>query len=168
MRVPNAVFKSQLSMIPDGKSGVIVTLKTMRDITKRYKTSIPIRTLAVALTNGLRQKDWHGEIKALHEFVRDKIRYVRDITDVETLQMPDITLKIGAGDCDDKSMLLASLLESINHPTRFVAVGFRPDVYSHVYVESRIGNRWIPLETTEPVPMGWTPPNIKTRLVIHN
>lgn len=168
MQIANVVFTRQLSGIPDGKQGVIATLKAMRSIVKQYKTAIPVRTLAVALTNGNRQKDWLAEVKALHAFVRDKIRYVRDVVDVETLQTPDITLKTGAGDCDDKSMLLAAMLESIGHPTRFVAIGFQPDEFSHVYVESRVGNKWLPLETTEPVHIGWLPPNIKARLIIHN
>ncbi len=55
--------------------------------------------------------------KKLHRFVRDNIRYIKDIRDVETVAYPDITLQQGQGDCDDKSVLLASLLESIGHPT---------------------------------------------------
>lgn len=169
MRIqPNHVFTARLSEIPDGNAGIFHTLKVMKKLVNQYKKSIPVRTLAVSLTNGFRQKDWLNEIRALHAFVRDNIRYVRDIRDVETLQTPDITLKVRAGDCDDKSLLLASMLESIGHPTRFVAIGFQPNDLEHVYVETRIGQKWIPLETTEPVEIGWLPKNIRNRVVIHN
>lgn len=123
------------------------------------------------LTNALPQKKWIAEISALHRFVRDQIRYVKDINGVETVHTADAVLRIGSGDCDDKSVLLASLLESIGHPTRFVAVGFQPDHYSHVFVQTRIGKnpgKWLSLETTEPVAIGWEPKGIVSRIVKHN
>lgn len=140
----------------------------MREIVRKHgKTSEFIRRLAVALTNHLPQKDYVGQVKAYHAFVRDKIRYIRDINDVETLHFPEIVVERRSGDCDDKSILLASLLESTGHPTRFVAVGFTPGEFAHVYVETLIGNRWVPLETTEPVEIGWSPKNVQSRKIVH-
>lgn len=159
---------ARLGFIPEGREGTIATLRLMRDLVRRGKTSLNIRSLAVSLTAGVPSKDWLGEIRVLHRFVRDSIRYVRDIRDVETLHDPETVLKIGSGDCDDKAVLLASLLESIGHPTRFVAIGFVPEEYSHVYVETLIGKKWVPLETTEPVEVGWVPENVVSRLIIHN
>lgn len=164
----NKPLTSRLSLIPEGKAGTLETLKVMRELVRHGKRALPVRSLAVELTNGNDQKDWIAEVKALHAFVRDNIRYVKDVRDVETLHYPEIVLQIGAGDCDDKSVLLASLLESIGHPTRFVAIGFKPDDFVHVYPETMIGRAWIPLETTEPVEIGWTPKNIVSRLVVHN
>lgn len=146
-----------LQLIPEGIPGIMETLKIMSRIVKDYKKSLAVRTLAVSLTSDCRQKDWACEVASLHAFVRDQIRYINDITDVETVHTPDIILQQRAGDCDDKSLLLASLLESIGHPTRFVAIGFEPGVFSHVYTETKIGNNWIPLETTEDVEAGWQP-----------
>jgi len=103
------------------------------------------------------QKDYACEVKCLHAYVRDSIRYLQDPVDVERLQSADKTIELGAGDCDDKSILLAALLESIGHPTRFIAIGFEPEIYSHVYVETKIGAEWVPLETTESVEVGWEP-----------
>lgn len=161
-------LKSGLSMIPDGKPGTLATLKLMRSLTRQYKTSLPIRSLAVELTRGNAQKDWQGEVKSIQEFVRDRIRYVKDVVDVETLQTPDKTLLIGAGDCDDKSVLVAALLESIGHPTRFVAITFDDLDYSHVYPETLIGKSWISVETTEPVSVGWQPAGVLSRMIVHN
>ncbi len=148
---------STLQMIPDGVRGIDATLTAMSRIVKDYKKSMTVRGLAVALCAECQQKDWSCEVRSLHAFVRDEIRYINDICDVETIHTPEVILAQRAGDCDDKSILLACMLESIGHPTRFVAIGFSPNVFSHVYVETKIGNNWIPLETTEDVEMAWEP-----------
>jgi transglutaminase-like putative cysteine protease len=157
-----------LQAIPDGKAGTVATLKIMRQVAKAGKVSMPVRNMALSLISDLPQKDWFNELRLIHRFVRDQIRYVKDIRGVETVQTPDVTLSLKAGDCDDKSVLLAAMLEAIGHPTRFVAVGFKPDDFAHVYVESRIGTAWIPLETTEPVEVGWEPKGVVSRLTIYN
>lgn len=164
----NRPMSATLQAIPDGKAGTVATLKIMREITKAGKTSLPVRNLAIGLISHLQQKDYFNEIKTLHRFVRDQIRYVKDVRGVETVQTPDVTLAIRAGDCDDKSVLLAALLESIGHPTRFVAIGFKPDDFVHVYVETRIGTSWVPVETTEPVEVGWSPKGVVSRFVLYN
>ena len=142
----------------------------MRALTREGKKTLRIRERAGALTNGCGQKDYACEVKKLHAFVRDQIRYLGDINGVETVTSPEKTLDYGYGDCDDKSVLLASLLESIGHPTRFVAIGFESGIFEHVYVETLIGTRWIALETTEPVEAGWQPdPRIvRARMEMYN
>lgn len=141
----------------------------MSDLVKRGKKNPSIRQKAVTLTQSLDQKDYLGEIATLFAFVRDNIRYVRDIRGVETIHFPEQILDQEYGDCDDKAVLLSSLLESIGHPTRFVAVGFTgPDEYSHVFVDTKVGPGWLTLETTENVPMGWRPPGITAALPWYN
>jgi len=152
----------------DGVKGVEQTLALMRALVKRSKKHPVIRTLAVRLVNHLPQKDYVGEIRAIHRFVRDQIRYTRDIRGLETLQFPEITLKERAGDCDDKSVLVASLLESINVPTRFIAVGYEAGSFCHVLPQARVGSKWLSVETTEPVDIGWFPPNMKAKMIRHN
>lgn len=168
LQQPKRKLTSSLHAIPSGPEGVYHTLRVMRSMARTGKTDISIREKALQLTNGLNQKDWLSEIKNLHRYVRDNIRYIKDIRGVETVATPDITIQLGQGDCDDKAVLLASLLESIGHPTRFVAVGFFPGRYSHVYLESKIGNKWIGLETTEPVEVGWQPKGVMTRMQVYN
>jgi transglutaminase-like putative cysteine protease len=157
MHLSNQAIESRLGFISDGPAGIHETLVVMRDFVRDGKKLMSVRGKAIQLTNGLAQKDWTGEIRKLHAYVRDCIRYVGDVTDVETVQTPDATLRIGAGDCDDKSVLLCALLESLGHPTKFVAIGFTPGVYEHVYCETKVGERWIALEATEPVEAGWEP-----------
>ena len=132
----------------------------MRRLAREAKKRLPIVELARSLVGHLPPKDWAGEVDALHRFVRDEIRYIKDVRGVETVAIPEYTLQTGQGDCDDKSVLLASLLEAIGHPAKFVAIGFQPFRYNHVFVETKIGPRWVTLETTENVGMGWRPQHI--------
>lgn len=158
-----------LGELPPGERGTFATLTLMRGMVKQFKRAPAIRGLALDLIREVPQKNWGGEVRAIFNYVRDSIRYTRDVAGLETLQTPLITLEDEAGDCDDKSTLLASLLESVGHPTRFVAVGYTgPGEYSHVYVETRMGERWLPLDATMPHDVGWSPRPPAARLVVHN
>lgn len=135
----------------------------MARLAREASKTLPVRLAALQLVEKLPQHDRPGEIRALFEFVRDRIRYVRDIRGVETIQTPERTLQLKQGDCDDQSTLLAALLLSIGHPARFHAIGFRPGRFSHVFTEVYLGNRWIPLETTE----NWDPGRSSKSAVEH-
>lgn len=98
--------------------------------------------------------------------VRDRIRYVRDIRGVETLHTAEQVIRQRAGDCDDKSLLLAALLESIGHETQFEALGPAPGRFCHVLVKWWDVERkaWVPLETTAKVKAGWEPRGVRARM----
>jgi transglutaminase-like putative cysteine protease len=110
-----------------------------------------VRKVALDLVTDVAPHDDLGEIRRVWEYVRDGIRYVRDVANVDTLQGPRATLRILQGDCDDKAVLLAALLETIGFSTRFVVSATIPrHSYNHVYVETfvpKLGT-WIPLETS--------------------
>lgn len=161
---------SVLMDIPSGSEGVRRTLQWMHVLTMQGKVSPVIRQRAATLVNGFRSRDWLAEVSAIHAWVKDKIRYVRDISGVETLQTAEYTLANGFGDCDDQSVLLASLLESIGQHTRFVAVSFSPGLFSHVYVQVRHGNigPWLGAETIINKPLGWDPPGLVDVLFLEN
>ena len=145
--------------------GARQTLEEMAKLAREGIRDQRIRNAAVKITTqgflngtGLQQKDFEGEARRLHAFVRDQIRYVRDTDGIELLHDPATILEIGAGDCDDKAILLAALLGSIGAPTRFVAVAFEPERFSHVWLQVEINGRWVDLETTEPIPFGQSVP----------
>lgn len=140
----------------------------MRRLVREGKKNLRVRQTALSIVESIPEKDHAAEVKEIHEFVRDGIRYVRDINGVETIAEPDKLLQIGAGDCDDKSVLLASLLESIGYPTRFVAIGRFPGRFSHVLVEVNVNGKWVPLETTEQVNVGWFPPGRWNVMMVKN
>ena len=112
-----------LQGIHSGAKGTRQTLQAMAGFVRSDmgKLSPIIREMAVRLTMGCPQKDLVSEVKCIHRFVRDQIRYVRDINGVETVHTPEKVLEYGAGDCDDKTVLTAALLESIGYRTRIVA-----------------------------------------------
>lgn len=157
-----------LQKIPDGPAGIYATLKIMRRLARDGKTNLIVRYKTLAVVETLPSKAYGAEVEALFTYVRDHIRYVKDIAGVETVAAPQITLDLGQGDCDDQCVLLASMLESISHRSRFVALSLKPGIFSHVIVESKIGTNWVALDPTEPVPMGWYPPGVLNRMEMYN
>ncbi len=133
----------------------------MQGLVKSGRRDPFIRDLSANLVIGLAAKDFYGEAETIFNYVQSNVRYIQDINDVETLSPAQWVLSNGFGDCDDFSVLIASMLESIGHKCRFMAVSFEgPQDYSHVLVQTKIGNQWITADATEANPFGWQPPDI--------
>ena len=159
---------STLVDLPSGLAGVRSTLHYMVGLVRQYRTDLNVRTLAIELTRDCPEKDARAEVTALQRFCRDKIKYMRDIDEVETLQTPVQTLKLGVGDCDDKATLLGALLGSIGYPSRFCAIGVRGEFYSHVMCQARLGRGWVNCETiVKDVDIGWFPPDATSFMLAH-
>jgi transglutaminase-like putative cysteine protease len=158
-----------LGQLPDGAQGTRKTLQLMSALVRQYKKPGTLTwQSAHDLVREVPPKNWPAEVQALHEYVRDHIRYTRDTHGVETVQTPDATLDIGMGDCDDKATLLAAQLGAIGHPSRFVAIGRQPGKYSHVFVQTLLGTQWVSLDPTMNVPAGWTPKNVSAVMIANN
>lgn len=145
----------------DGRAGALQTLRVMRSLVDAYKVNPQIRQVATNLVHFTGPKDEVGEALELFNFVRDSIRYTRDIHNVETISTPEKTLAGRVGDCDDKATLLATLAEAIGFPTRFVLAGYSGDQYEHVYLQIYIydAQEWVNADATEMAPLGYAPPN---------
>ncbi len=154
--------------IPDGVEGVRATLSAMAQIARAWRHRAEVTETARRIIAAVPQKDHVAEMLAIFAFVQGNVRYTMDTNGVERLQTPDYTLAVMQGDCDDQSILLGALLESVGIPARFVAVGFSPDFFEHVYVETaplhERPNHWVALDPTEPNGAGWFPPDILTRI----
>ncbi len=151
--------RSVLGTIPDGPQGTRVTLRLMAGAIRRGRTVDAVRRLALGVVASVPSKNYGAELARIRSWVREHVRYTRDVRDVETLQTPEATLRIRQGDCDDHAILLGSLLESIGFRTRLVAIGRQQGQFGHVYLEAQVPRvGWISAETTEAVPLGWTPP----------
>jgi len=149
--------QSTLRWIPDGAAGIGATLDAMVALTRQYRTELMVRRLAEQIVAAVPGKSWGGEAEAVQNWVRNNVRYTMDVADVETLKTPVALLYDRFGDCDDMALLAGTLLSSIGHPVRYVATGSNGADYDHVYIETKIGNRWIGIETTEDVAFGWKP-----------
>lgn len=157
---------SQLLEIPDGAAGTDATLDLMARIVRAYRVNPDIRDTARAIISVAPPKAYAQEARLLYSYVRDEIRYTRDVNGVETIQTPDNTIAFSAGDCDDMAVLLASLLESVGHPTRFFAAGFDGDPISHVWTETLIGSRWFAMDPTESdLDFGQRPAGITDKII---
>lgn len=159
LTAPTHRFTGTLRAAPDGRAGALHTVGLMRQLVNRCKTDPRIIQAAVSALYLTPQKDKLSEVAAIFDFVQNDIRYVRDVFGVETLCDPRMTIRRRVGDCDDQATLLATMLESVGYPTRFVMSGHRsPKQFDHVYVQVLIGNQWVSADPTEPHPLGWAPP----------
>lgn len=102
-----------------------------------------VRKLALNILNyyGIPSMRYVDEALAVGDYVKKYVRYVRDPDGIEYLQDPiDLIDQIvkgeAQGDCDDMSLLIATLLLSIGHTPCFRAVRYGTDYdhYNHIYV----------------------------------
>lgn len=150
---------NRVPMLP-GVRGVRQTLRAMRAMVNEARASAVIRQTAIGLIWLEPEREPLHEVAAIFDFVRDRIRYVRDVLDVETLSTPEKTLAQRIGDCDDQATLLAALLESVGYPTRFVVAAYTlRDQFEHVYLQVEIDGVWLDADPTEKEPLGYAPPD---------
>lgn len=162
-RAPRALLMG----LPSGPAGTVATLKIMkrlaREAIRSPNQSVRNKALEIFRAANLQPRDWNGQIRTLQSWVQNCIRYVQDPVDVELVQTPEVTLKLGSGDCDDQATLLGAMLESTGHLAKFVAVGIKGGPFSHVLVETKTGRGWIAAETILKKPLGWYPPDATSR-----
>lgn len=126
--------------IPADDRGVDQTVALMMRMARGiYGGKSPrIRALAINIINqaGVRDKDYYGMAEAIHNWVRDEIRYVKDPVGQETLSYPEETaFNTRAGDCDDKTILEMALLASLGIHSYPVVISTHPSgTFSHVYL----------------------------------
>jgi hypothetical protein len=158
-----------MTLVPRGQAGTLETARIIGELIAEGAKDFRVRQKAIDIFRkcGIAPKDKWGEITSLFEWVRNNIRYTRDIFQVETLHTPRRMLELRAGDCDDMTILLGAMLKATGHPVRLCLVGFRrryPHLYSHIYPEVQIGNRWIAIDATMHHPIGWAPPAVWKRV----
>ncbi len=163
-----ATVPHTLAAIPEGVDGVRATLKAMVRLTRAGRKDVGVIALARQITLGLPARDGRGEVDRVFHWVKQRIRYVADPREVETISTPAATLRMQSGDCDDMAVLTASLLEAIGHATKFVAYGFASGPYSHVVTETKLAESWLTLDPTVPKStVGWKPPNATRMMQAH-
>jgi transglutaminase-like putative cysteine protease len=159
----------QLLRVPSGTRGTLVTARLISQLIRSGAKDFYVRQKAIDIfrNGGVQPKDRFGEVCALFNWVRKNIRYTRDIFRVELLHSARRMLELRAGDCDDMTILLGSMLVSTGHPVRLILAGFRknkPHVYSHIYPQVNVQGRWIAIDATVPHPIGWEPPVLWKRV----
>ena len=163
------VPRIRILRVPKGTRGTLATAGIISRIIQASAKDFYVRQKAIEVFRVYRvpAKDRFGEVCALFDFVKRNIRYTRDIFRVELLHTARRMLELRAGDCDDMTILLGSMLLSTGHPVRLVLAGFkreRPHVYTHIYPEVNVGGRWLAIDATVNRPIGWAPPAIWKRI----
>jgi len=79
-----------------------------------------LRALAYGKVKDCPAGDRTCVLTELYRFVQQEIGYLADPVAREHIQSPQATLDIGAGDCEDLSILLASLLDNVGIPNYLV------------------------------------------------
>jgi len=158
--------RATLGRLPSGDAGTRATLGIMQRLAEAGAKDLTVREAALGIlrASGIPSHDYRRELEALFRFVRDRIRFTRDVYGVETLQAAGYTLQHQAGDCDDRAVLLAALVRSVGIPAalRFRVIATNPGApsrFTHVYVMARIAGRDVALDPTyTTTPAGWQYP----------
>ena len=151
--------------VPKGRRGTIVSAGLIAKLIREGSRDFYVRQRAIEIFReaGAPPKDRWAEVCALFHWVRNNVRYTRDIFRMELLHTPRRMLELRAGDCDDMTILLGAMLVSTGHPVRLALTGFRrkrPHSYSHIYPEVNVRGNWIALDATMGEPIGWAPPEL--------
>lgn len=144
-----------LSGINDGLQGNYDIVHRMVELVRN--TTVFDKGFEVYVKQMLAQQgmDSHSNPEAIlnwvYEFVRSNVAYILDPSgQAEFLTSPRRTLSNGFGDCDDQSVLVASMLCSLGfHDIRFCLVRWKPteETYSHVYTVCYVDGERFALDT---------------------
>lgn len=156
--IPDYPVTVTLANAPNGRAAPFHTVRVMRQLVAEGKADPLVLRTAVALIVGVPTRDQRGEVAAIFDYVRGSVRYVRDPVGLESVADPATVLRRMVGDCDDKSTLLAAMLESVGYPCRFVMAGYDGGDFSHVYLQCHFSGDWHDLDATELGPVGYAPP----------
>lgn len=135
--------ETKMSDLSNSDRGNYETVEIMRQKARELSSHPKVRALALKILESahLRSHDFLNEARAIAEFVQREVRYVKDINNVEQLHDPlymidQIKAGTAQGDCDDMSLLLATLLLSIGHQPYFAIVRYRTysGPFNHIYV----------------------------------
>jgi hypothetical protein len=113
-------------------------------------------------------RDEQCELERIWEFVVLNVRYVYDPDEIDFFATAKETLEAGGGDCDDMTILIASLAKAIGFKSaaRVVSTNDAPEEWVHVYPLLGLQSKdnpewWVPLDTTVTgAKPGWQYPDI--------
>lgn len=140
---------------PPGSRGNIHTVNQMKKLARARSIEPLVRELALNILRGHKTNSHahRDEAIAIGTFVQKEVDYVKDILDVEQIHDPLTMIeqiqrgpRICRGDCDDMSLLIATLLMSIGHHPFFRIVryfdegGDENKPYNHIYVVTYVSN----------------------------
>jgi predicted transglutaminase-like cysteine proteinase len=125
----------------NGQAANVRTIQVMRQIAHKYKSHQTIRQMALNIIKNVPSHHYVEEARAIGEYVKRNVRYVKDAAGIEQLHDPvdmanNITLGKAQGDCDDMVLLTATLLLSVGINPIFRAVRYKSrfGAFNHIYL----------------------------------
>ena len=159
--MPTSTY-TDLGALPVGPLATAMTVAAMARVSAGpFGAQSPaIRELAIALVRNTAGKDRPAEVAAVLAAWMNRVEYRADPISVERLQVPALTWRDQAGDCDDFSTAIAATLGAIGYRTRFVTGGMTPGAWSHVWLQVWLGGAWVDLDGCRPSgpEVGWRAP----------
>jgi hypothetical protein len=158
----------KLTRIPhlEGDPGVAITIREMRRLVRQGKQDPVIHELAAKILRTARVPayEWEAEARAVFDSVHRNLRFTRDVHGNEALHGAADIVRLGIGDCDDFTVLICSLMQTIGAPCRIITISVDPDgEFSHVYPEVEINGRWIAMDAARRAPAFGKSPERYTR-----
>ena len=130
-------MRVQSREIPYGHQGTKLSIAEMRKLVEAGTQEIKNIHLARNITRYCAPRDYECHVRAIYEWVKKTIAFRRDPVNVELVQDVQAILSqpFPSGDCDCHSVVVATLIECVGLPTRFVTTKDEDDSYTHVYTE---------------------------------
>lgn len=136
------------------------TVSNILKLIREGRVNPRIRDTAVKVIRaaGIASTDYPNAIKAMAEFVRQNVMFVRDPYRTDEVFGAPETLTMGYADCEDFSVTTGSLLESIGLPVKIVIVSKTGELWDHVFLRAGYPpdnpTRWVSVDTTISPPSG--------------
>lgn len=158
--------------LTDSVKATYESVDVIKNLIKEGRKDYIIRRVAEKIIQYIPPKDYDREVKAVFNFVTRRLRYTKDINQVETVHRARDLLRWHrkAADCDDFVILTGSLMEALGHPVRLIIIGnnySNKEDFSHIYLQVNVKNKWISLDGSVPgAAVGWEAPKFATKKVI--
>lgn len=140
-----------------GDAGTQQTVSLMYKLIDTAVKDPTVNRFAIDSIRNVPQYDHAAEAFAIYETVLANFRFVNDPVGPdgakETLRPVVDILQVGAGDCDDFTMLISALLGTIGIESHIVTVAADaadPSAFSHVYPEAMLDGQWVALDAARP------------------
>jgi Transglutaminase-like superfamily len=140
-----------------GDAGIAQTVSLMYKLIDEGVKDRDVNAYAVDIIRSVPQFDPLAQANAIYETVHGAYYFVNDPMGTdgpkETLRPAREVMALGAGDCDDFTILLGSLLGTIGMEVRIRTAAVDPsdpEIFSHVYPEVKIHGQWVPVDAARP------------------
>lgn len=113
-------------------SGVSDEAALLRKMVNQYGADLALKEVALKIIfdEGVKSRDEYEQAIAIAEWVQENIYYVHET--METFQTPFTTLRLRAGDCDDFTVLICALIQTLGIPNKLALMKIN-DKWAHIF-----------------------------------